>query len=91
VAGGTISLTNLGSFGTVAGTPIINQPQTAIVAVGLIKKRPVVIESAEGDVIAIRPVMVLSVTYDHRVIDGALGGQFLSRIQQYLENFEQPE
>ena len=90
VAGGTLSLTNLGSFGTLAGTPIINQPQTAIVAVGLIRKRPVVIESPEGDTIAIRPMMILSVTYDHRVIDGALGGQFLARVQHYLENFEQP-
>jgi 2-oxoglutarate dehydrogenase E2 component (dihydrolipoamide succinyltransferase) len=90
VAGGTISLTNLGSFGTLAGTPIINQPQAAIVAVGLIKKRTVVVEAPGGDMIAIRPVMVLSVTYDHRVIDGALGGQFLGRIQHYLENFEQP-
>ncbi|MEI6455974.1 MAG: dihydrolipoamide acetyltransferase family protein [bacterium] len=90
VAGGTISLTNLGSFGTLMGTPIINQPQTAIVAVGLIKKRAVVVETPGGDMIAIRPVMILSVTYDHRVIDGALGGQFLGRIQHYLENFEQP-
>ena len=87
IAGGTISLTNLGSFGTLMGTPIINQPQTAIVAVGSIKKRPVVIESPDGDSIAIRQIMYVSVTYDHRVIDGALGGQFLSRLVQYLENF----
>lgn len=87
ITGGTLSLTNLGSFGTLAGTPIINQPQTAIVAVGAIKKRAVVIESEAGDVIAIRSMMILSVTYDHRVIDGALGGQFLTRIVHYLENF----
>lgn len=88
ISGGTISLTNLGSFGTLMGTPIINQPQTAIIAVGSIKKKPVVIEAEEGDSIAIRPVMMISVTYDHRVIDGALGGQFLSRIVQYLEKFD---
>ncbi len=88
ISGGTISLTNLGSFGTLMGTPIINQPQTAIIAVGAIKKRPVVIESEEGDMIAIRPVMICSITFDHRVIDGALGGQFLSRFAQYLEQFD---
>jgi len=89
ISGGTISLTNLGSFGTLMGTPIINQPQTAIVAVGAIKKRVVVVETPDGDTMAIRPVMMISVTYDHRVIDGALGGQFLSRIVLYLENFDQ--
>ncbi len=88
ISGGTISLTNLGSFGTLMGTPIINQPQTAIVAVGAIRKRVVVVETSEGDTMAIRPVMILSVTYDHRVIDGSLGGQFLDRIVQYLENFD---
>lgn len=88
VTGGTISLTNLGSFGTLMGTPIINQPQTAIVAVGAIKKRAVVVETHEGDVIAIRPIMMVSLTYDHRVIDGSLGGQFLARMVYYLENFD---
>jgi 2-oxoglutarate dehydrogenase E2 component (dihydrolipoamide succinyltransferase) len=88
ISGGTISLTNLGSFGTLMGTPIINQPQTAIVAVGAIKKRAVVIETPDGDTIAIRPVMMLSVTYDHRVIDGSLGGQFLNCIVQHLETFD---
>lgn len=88
ITGGTISLTNLGSFGTLMGTPIINQPQTAIVAVGAIKKRAVVVETPEGDVIAIRPVMMMSVTYDHRVIDGSLGGQFLNRIVEILESFD---
>ena len=88
ISGGTISLTNLGSFGTIMGTPIINQPQCAIVAVGAIKKRPIVIETPDGDQIAIRPMMIISVTYDHRVIDGALGGQFLARVVQYLETFD---
>ena len=88
ISGGTISLTNLGSFGTLMGTPIINQPQTAIVAVGAIKKRVVVIETPDGDTIAIRPIMMISVTYDHRVIDGALGGQFLNRVVQHLETFD---
>ena len=87
ISGGTISLTNLGSFGTLMGTPIINQPQTAIVAVGSIKKRPVVIETPEGDTIAIRQMMFVSVSYDHRVIDGSLAGQFLNRLVQHLENF----
>jgi 2-oxoglutarate dehydrogenase E2 component (dihydrolipoamide succinyltransferase) len=88
ISGGTISLTNLGSFGTLMGTPIINQPQTAIVAVGAIKKRAVVIETPDGDTIAIRPIMMMSVTYDHRVIDGALGGQFLNSVVKHLENFD---
>jgi 2-oxoglutarate dehydrogenase E2 component (dihydrolipoamide succinyltransferase) len=88
IAGGTISITNLGSFGTLLGAPIINQPQTAIIAAGAIKKRPVVIESPEGDSIAIRHMMFISITFDHRVIDGALGGQFLSRLVHYLENFD---
>jgi 2-oxoglutarate dehydrogenase E2 component (dihydrolipoamide succinyltransferase) len=88
IAYGTISLTNLGSFGTIMGTPIINQPQTSIIAVGAIKKRPVVIETEQGDMIAIRPVMICSITFDHRVIDGALGGQFLNRLSQYLEQFD---
>jgi 2-oxoglutarate dehydrogenase E2 component (dihydrolipoamide succinyltransferase) len=88
ITGGTISLTNLGSFGTLAGTPIINQPQAAIVAVGSIKKRPVVIETPDGDAIVIRHIMILSITFDHRVIDGALGGQFLNKMVSYLENFD---
>jgi 2-oxoglutarate dehydrogenase E2 component (dihydrolipoamide succinyltransferase) len=88
ISGGTISITNLGSFGTLMGTPIINQPQAAIVAAGAIKKRPVIIESPDGDSIAIRHMMYISITYDHRVIDGALGGQFLTRLVHYLENFD---
>ena len=87
ISGGTISLTNLGSFGTLMGTPVINQPQTAIIAVGAIKKKAVVIENEAGDSIAIRPVMMISITYDHRVIDGALAGQFLTRLVSYLEDF----
>ncbi len=88
IMGGTISLTNLGSFGTLAGTPIINQPQAAIIAVGSIKKRPVVVETPSGDAIMIRHMMILSITYDHRVIDGALGGLFLNKMVFYLENFD---
>jgi 2-oxoglutarate dehydrogenase E2 component (dihydrolipoamide succinyltransferase) len=88
IFGGTISLTNLGSFGTLMGTPIINQPQTAIIAVGNIKKRPVVIETPQGDSIVIRHMMYASLTFDHRVIDGALAGLFLNRLAFYLENFD---
>jgi 2-oxoglutarate dehydrogenase E2 component (dihydrolipoamide succinyltransferase) len=88
ISGGTISLTNLGSFGSIAGTPIINQPQTAIIAVGAIKKRPVVVETPAGDAIMIRQMMIISITFDHRVIDGALGGQFLNKMVFYLENFD---
>ncbi|HTX87584.1 MAG TPA: dihydrolipoamide acetyltransferase family protein [Bacteroidales bacterium] len=85
---GTISLTNLGSFGTLMGSPIINQPQTAIVATGIIRKRPVVIETPAGDSIAIRHVMIASLTFDHRVIDGALAGDFLNSFVKYLEHFD---
>jgi 2-oxoglutarate dehydrogenase E2 component (dihydrolipoamide succinyltransferase) len=88
IQGGTITLTNLGSFGTVMGTPIINQPQLAIVAVGSITKRPVVIETREGDLIGIRHMMYLSLSYDHRVIDGALGGKFIYRVKELLEQFD---
>ncbi len=88
IQGGSITLTNLGSFDTVMGTPIINQPQAAIAAVGSIKKRPVVIETDEGDLIAIRHMMYLSLSYDHRVIDGALGGAFIRKMKHHLENFD---
>ncbi|MBW8683694.1 dihydrolipoamide acetyltransferase family protein [Chitinophaga rhizophila] len=84
---GTITLTNVGSFGSLAGTPIINQPQVAILAVGAIKKRPVVIETPHGDTIAIRHMMYLSLSYDHRIVDGALGSTFLSAVAQELEHF----
>src|SRR5688500_7705797 len=87
-AGGTFTLTNVGSFGSIMGTPIINQPQVAILAVGAIKKRPVVIETAQGDSIAIRHMMILSMSYDHRIIDGALGATFLNAVAKELENFD---
>ena len=86
-AHGTFTLTNIGSFGSLMGTPIINQPQVAILAIGAIKKKPVVIETAQGDSIAIRHMMFLSMSYDHRVIDGALGATFLNAVAKELENF----
>ncbi|MEE1885663.1 dihydrolipoamide acetyltransferase family protein [Pedobacter flavus] len=86
--GGTFTITNVGSFGNVMGTPIINQPQVAILAVGAIKKKPAVLETAHGDVIAIRHMMFLSLSYDHRVVDGSLGGMFVRRVADYLENFD---
>jgi 2-oxoglutarate dehydrogenase E2 component (dihydrolipoamide succinyltransferase) len=87
-SGGTFTLTNLGTFGSIMGTPIINQPQVAIMAVGAIKKRPVVIETAQGDSIAIRHMMFISLSYDHRIIDGALGATFLNAVARELENFD---
>lgn len=88
VSGGTYTLTNVGSFGNVMGTPIINQPQVAILAVGAIRKKPAVIETEFGDVIAIRHMMFLSHSYDHRVVDGALGGSFVRRVADLLESFD---
>lgn len=88
VKNGTFTITNVGSFGNVMGTPIINQPQVAILAVGIIKKKPAVIETKDGDMIAIRHIMFLSLSYDHRVIDGALGGSFIRRVADYLENWD---
>lgn len=85
--GGTFTLTNVGNFGSLLGTPIINQPQVAILAVGAIKKRPVVLETAEGDAIVIRHMMYLSLSYDHRIIDGSLGATFCSAVARELENF----
>jgi 2-oxoglutarate dehydrogenase E2 component (dihydrolipoamide succinyltransferase) len=85
--GGTFTLTNVGSFGSLMGTPIINQPQVAILAVGAIKKRPVVIETPAGDSIAIRHMMYLSMSYDHRIVDGSLGATFLTSVAKELENF----
>ncbi|WEK38454.1 MAG: dihydrolipoamide acetyltransferase family protein [Candidatus Pseudobacter hemicellulosilyticus] len=84
---GTFTLTNVGTFGSLMGTPIINQPQVAILAVGTIKKRPVVIETEQGDAIAIRHMMYLSMSYDHRIIDGAMGATFLNAVAKELENF----
>lgn len=87
IQGGTFTLTNVGTFGSLMGTPIINQPQVAIMAVGAIKKRPVVIETEQGDTIGIRHMMYLSMSYDHRIIDGALGATFLSAVAAELQNF----
>ena len=89
IQGGTFTLTNVGSFGNVMGTPIINQPQVAILAVGAIKKKPAVIETPQGDMIGIRHMMFLSLSYDHRVVDGALGGSFLRKVADYLERFDE--
>lgn len=86
--GGTFTFTNIGAFGNIFGMPIINQPQAAILAVGTITKKPAVLETEDGDVIAIRHMMYLTMSYDHRVIDGALGGTFLKRVGDYLENWD---
>ncbi len=86
--GGTFTLTNVGGFGNIMGTPIINQPQVAIMATGAIKKKPAVLETEFGDVIAVRQMMFLSLSYDHRIVDGALGGSFLRRVADYLEQFD---
>lgn len=87
IQGGTFTITNFGSFKSLFGTPIINQPEVAILGVGIIEKKPIVVETPEGDVIAIRHKMYLSLSYDHRVVDGMLGGNFLYRIAEYLENW----
>ncbi|SUP53725.1 Dihydrolipoyllysine-residue acetyltransferase component of pyruvate dehydrogenase complex [Weeksella virosa] len=88
IQGGTYTITNIGSFGNTLGTPIIPQPQVAIMAVGAIVKKPAVIETPQGDMIGIRHKMYLSHAYDHRVVDGALGGMFVKRVAEYLENFD---
>ena len=88
IQGGTFTLTNVGNFGNVMGTPIINQPQVAILAVGTIKKKPAVIETPQGDMIGIRQFMFLSLSYDHRVVDGSLGGSFVRRVADYLEKWD---
>lgn len=85
---GTFTLTNVGTFGNVMGTPIINQPQVAILATGAIRKKPAVLETEYGDVIAVRQLMFMSLSYDHRVVDGSLGGSFLRRVADYLEQFD---
>lgn len=89
ISGGTFTITNFGTFKSLFGTPIINQPQVAILGVGVIEKKPAVIETPEGDVIAIRHKMFLSLSYDHRVVDGSLGGNFLYFIKNYLENWNE--
>jgi len=88
ISGGTYTLTNVGTFGNVMGTPIINQPQVAIMAAGAIVKKPAVVETPEGDVIAVRHKMFLSHSYDHRAVDGALGGMFVKRVAEYLESWD---
>lgn len=88
ISGGTYTMTNVGTFGNVMGTPIINQPQVAIMAVGAIRKKPAVIETEQGDYIGIRHMMFLSHSYDHRVVDGALGGMFVRRVADYLEQWD---
>lgn len=90
VQGGTYTVTNVGNFGSIMGTPIINQPQVGILAVGVIRKMPAVIETPEGDFIGIRRKLILSHSYDHRIINGATGGQFVKNVADYLENWDEP-
>ena len=90
VQGGTYTVTNVGNFGSIMGTPIINQPQVGILAVGVIRKMPAVIETPEGDFIGIRRKLMLSHSYDHRIINGATGGQFVKNVADYLENWDEP-
>jgi 2-oxoglutarate dehydrogenase E2 component (dihydrolipoamide succinyltransferase) len=87
ITGGTFTVTNFGSYNNLSGTPIINQPQVAILGTGAVRKMPAVVETPDGDVIGIRQIMILSLSYDHRVIDGALAGRFLNKIKQILENY----
>ncbi len=91
IQGSTITITNLGGFGNITGTPIINQPNVAILAVGAITKKPAVIETPQGDTIGIRHKMTMALSYDHRVVDGALGGMYLKRVSDYLENFSEED
>ena len=87
ITGGTFTVTNFGTYNNLSGTPIINQPQAAILGTGAVRKMPAVVETPDGDVIGIRHIMILSLSYDHRVIDGALAGRFLNRIKEILENY----
>ena len=89
VTGATFTVTNYGVFGNVIGFPIINQPNVAILGVGAIKKRPVVLETEHGDIIAIRQIGYMTLSYDHRIVDGELGDKFLQRVREYLENFQE--
>ncbi|PLX22692.1 MAG: hypothetical protein C0599_05800 [Salinivirgaceae bacterium] len=89
IQGSTFTITNVGTFNNITGTPVINQPEVAILALGAIKKKPAVIETPQGDTIGIRHIMVLAMSYDHRVVDGALGGMFLNRVGEYLEEFDE--
>jgi 2-oxoglutarate dehydrogenase E2 component (dihydrolipoamide succinyltransferase) len=88
IQGSTFTISNVGTFGSLMGTPIINQPEVAILALGIIKKRPEVITTSKGDEIAIRSMMFLSLSFDHRVVDGFLGGSFLKKVADYLEHFD---
>jgi 2-oxoglutarate dehydrogenase E2 component (dihydrolipoamide succinyltransferase) len=88
LSGGTYTMSNIGGFGNEMGTPILMQPQVGILAIGAIKKKPVVIETPTGDVIGIRHMMFMSHSYDHRIVDGALGGGFVRRVADYLEGFD---
>jgi 2-oxoglutarate dehydrogenase E2 component (dihydrolipoamide succinyltransferase) len=87
IQGGTFTITNFGSFDSLTGTPIINQPQVAILGIGAIRKQPAVIETKDGDFIGIRHIMILSLAYDHRIVDGALAGMYLKNLKELLENF----
>lgn len=87
IQGGTFTITNFGQFGNLTGAPIINQPQVAILGIGTITKKPKVIETPQGDMLGIRKIMILSLAFDHRIVDGALGGMFLQKVAEYLENF----
>jgi 2-oxoglutarate dehydrogenase E2 component (dihydrolipoamide succinyltransferase) len=87
ITGGTFTITNFGTFNNLSGTPIINQPQVAILGTGAVRKMPAVIETPDGDVIAIRQIIILSLSYDHRAIDGALAGKFLNRLKEILESY----
>jgi len=88
IQGGTFTVTNFGTFDSLTGTPVINQPQVAILGIGAIRKQPVALETTQGDVIAIRHIMILSLAYDHRIVDGALGGMFLKKMKQILESWD---
>jgi 2-oxoglutarate dehydrogenase E2 component (dihydrolipoamide succinyltransferase) len=89
IQGGTYTITNIGNFGSIMGTPIINQPQVGILAIGAIRKMPAVIETAEGDFIGIRRKVILTHSYDHRIINGATGGLFVQKVTEYLENWDE--
>jgi 2-oxoglutarate dehydrogenase E2 component (dihydrolipoamide succinyltransferase) len=88
IQGGTFTVTNFGTFDSLTGTPVINQPQVAILGLGAIRKKPVVLETSQGDVIAIRHIMILSLAYDHRIVDGALGGLYLKKMKEILEKWD---
>jgi 2-oxoglutarate dehydrogenase E2 component (dihydrolipoamide succinyltransferase) len=88
IQGGTFTISNYGVFGNIIGTMIINQPQVAILGIGAVKKRPAVLETPDGDFVVIRPMVYLTLSFDHRLIDGALGGKFVMRVAHYLENYQ---